>query len=60
MAETADSKDEKLRWETERVLERSKEVRLRLEWTLRERRRNMERIRKDLRRAGLLRDWEAP
>jgi DNA-directed RNA polymerase subunit E'/Rpb7 len=56
MADTANSKDEKLRWETERVLERTKEVRLRIEWTLRENRQRMKRIRADLRRAGLLRD----
>lgn len=53
---TEAAKDEKLRWETERALERAKEVRLRLEWTLQENRRQMKRIRADLRRAGLLRD----
>lgn len=56
MTENTPSKDEKLRWETERLLERTKEVRLRSEWTLREHRRRMKRIRADLRRAGLLRD----
>jgi transposase-like protein len=48
--------DEKLRWETERTLERAKEIRLRSEQTLRESRRRLKRIRADLRRAGLLRD----
>jgi len=56
MTANATSKDEKLRWETERSLERAKEFRLRSEWALRERRRRMKRIRANLRRAGLLRD----
>ena len=58
MAEIKASKEEKerLRWETERALERAEEFQRRSTRNLRERRPRLERIRADLRRAGLLRD----
>ena len=58
MTEIGASKEEKerLRWETERVLERAEEFQRKSARARREGRQRMKRIRADLRRAGLLRD----
>ena len=54
--EASEVEKERLRWETERVLERAEEFQRRSARTLRENRRRMKRIRANLRAAGLLRD----